>query len=45
MFYFSISTTSSRDQQVDCGEDNHVEVEVDEGDDDDDLRAVRNVMA
>ena len=30
---------------MDCGEDNHVEVEVDEGDDDDDLRAVRNVMA
>ena len=44
MFYFSISTTSCRAQEVDCGEDNHVEVEVDEGDDDD-LRAVRNVMA
>ena len=29
---------------MDGGEDNHVEVEVDEGDEDD-LRAVRNVMA
>merc|ERR1711953_1330092 len=38
---FSISTTSSRALQVDCGEGN---VEAGEADDDD-LRAVRNVMA